>query len=144
MNFTKKYLTIRGKFKGDGTLISFKKNDIMSLFRELGHKVKYDIGSNYMIERQYGAYRFVINIRIVKSSPFTSIYIYKDDKVLEADLTNFSYMLNFLPYDESLINKNFGINSLLHMKSYLQQIIALCDEIIDECIKEIEAGNTPD
>jgi hypothetical protein len=30
------------------------------------------------------------------------------------------------------------------MKSYLQQIIVLCDEIIDEYIKEIEAGNSPE
>jgi hypothetical protein len=30
------------------------------------------------------------------------------------------------------------------MKSYLQQIIALCNEFIDKYIKEIEAGNSPE
>ena len=69
--------------------------------------------------------------------------VYENGIIQETGITQFGSILRFLPYDETLINKNFGLNSTKEMKEYLNENIDLFNEFVDEYIKEIEAGNAP-
>ena len=49
-----------------------------------------------------------------------------------------------MPYDKTLLDHNYGLNSLADLKNYIKDMIELFDEFVDEYCKEIDAGNVPE
>jgi hypothetical protein len=72
------------------------------------------------------------------------LYIYKDGVFLDTGVLQFGPVLKYLPYDNLLINKNFGINSEQDMQAYINDIISLFEEFVAEYMYEVQAGNSPD
>jgi hypothetical protein len=145
IDLANKFLEISNKFINDGLETrTFNKNEIAKLFKELNYPCKYLGQGSYDIRKNYKDFSFQFFVRITQNIPLFYIYIYKNEVLdREANLGHFSYMLNFLPYDESLIKNNFGLNSLEDMKEYLKAMLELFEEFVNEYILEIEAGNNP-
>jgi hypothetical protein len=146
INLANRYLTIKNKFIKDGQETrTFNKSEITKVIKELGYPCEYKTGGwYYVLTNTYKHYKFVLAIQIRSNILLFYINVYKDDKFLEeANLSHISYMLNFLPYDESLIKNNFGLNPLEDMKEYLKAMLELFEEFVNEYILEIEAGNNP-
>jgi len=54
-----------------------------------------------------------------------------------------SYLLNFIPFDEKLLNPKFGFNSDDELRNYILDIIGLCEKFTAVYIREMESGNAP-
>ncbi|HEX8577408.1 MAG TPA: hypothetical protein VF677_14045 [Flavobacterium sp.] len=148
ISFAEKYLSIRKEFRNDGINTPiFKKNEIITIFKELGYPCNYIVGGAYVIERQYKDYKFEYSFIISKNSVNIYLHIYKKNSYIENRVTNIGAFLRYVPYNQELaekINASYGLNSLRDLKIFLYKNIALCDEFVNEYIKEINAGNAPE
>ncbi len=119
-------------------------SDVKKIFKELGFNYKYNGENSHQIFfRNYKNYGFSINFIIKGNYTDPRYYILKDGVFISPKETSLYYLLNFIPFDEKLINHNFGFNSIEDLKNYIVDIIELCDKFTDEYIKEIEAENVP-
>lgn len=145
IHYADKILTIRNKYIDNGLdKPIYKKNEILNIFKELDFKCKYTVGGSYTIEKKYENYSFEENFVINKNAINSYIYIHVDGIFIDSRVTNMGSILRYIPYNKDLINQRFGLNSLEDLKNYIQDMIGLFDEFVDEYIKEIEAGNVPE
>ena len=145
IDFCNKQLILRKKFVKRTEILVIPKNELLTIFKTLGYKFTYATGGIYNYDGIiYKDYKFLMYFQIKYNSPLAYMPIFKDGKLMETGITQFGSVLRFLPYDESLINNNFGINSVQEMQEYLKGLIDLFHEFVDEYIKEIVAGNLPE
>jgi hypothetical protein len=139
INFADKFLSKKNKFIDNGQETPlFKKNEIVQIFKELGRPCKYIAGGAYVINKGFEDYNFELSFVMVKNSPQMYIYVYKDNKLIEnGGVSNFSYILNFLEYNQNLINRNFGLNSLEDLKEYIRDMIEIFNDFVDEYIIQL-------
>lgn len=145
IDFSNRFLKIRKKFTDDGldTPI-FKKQDILEIFNQMGYNCKYVTGGAYVIEKTYKNYNFKYSFIISKNSINIYIYIYMDDNLIKDRENHTGFLLNEIPYDKSLLDHNYGLNSLNDLKNYIKEMIELFDDFVNEYCKEIDAGNIPE
>jgi hypothetical protein len=122
----------------------FRKEEILNIFKDLSLPCKYETGGWYETEIKYKDYTFAMAIQLRKNTPLIYLNVFKSDRKIENGLTHFSHMLNYLSFDEKLINNKFGLNSLLDLKSYINKMITLFVEFINVYIEEIKNGNNPE
>ncbi|HEX9980464.1 MAG TPA: hypothetical protein VGB50_07850 [Flavobacterium sp.] len=138
IDFANVYLKEEQKFIKDGSdTPTFKKADILRVFRELGYSSEYIPGGMYKIRRKSGMMVFELLFDIKKNIPLIYLNIYNDNDLLDTGLGHFSYMLNFLPFDKTLINESFGLNSLIHLKDYIQRMISIFDDFVNAYLEEM-------
>lgn len=137
INLIDKLLTINGKYSKTEDVPTFKKAAILKIFKELEYKVNYIKGGAYVIDTKYGNYKFQLSFVIRYNSPIEYVYIYKDEELIGPKVTNLSFLLNYYDYDESLINPNFGLNSLKDLKKYITDMIDLFHEFVKAYIEEV-------
>lgn len=139
INFANKFLGVKSRFINNGGEInSFTKNEIIQLFNEIQKKCKYIKGGAYVINREFENYKFELSFVMVKNSPQMYIYVYNNNELIEdGGVSNFSYILNFLEYDENIINRNFGLNSLEDLKQYILDMIEIFDDFVDAYIAQL-------
>lgn len=144
INFCNNYLKIRQKFNKNGLENpTINKTLILKSFKELGYNFIYKTGGYYYYEKNQDRYKFLLYFDIKHNIPLTYMIIYENGIIQETGITQFGSILRYLPYEENLINNNFGLNSIKEMKEYLKENIDLFNEFVDEYIKKIEDGNTP-
>lgn len=142
LNFVNEYLKIRMKYNKISSEEKYTKlNDVKIIFKESGFKYKY-LGENcHQINlHEYKEYNFNINFIIQGNYVDTRYYIFKDDIYFAPKESSLNYLLNLIPFNEKLLNPNFGFNSESELKNYIFEIIDLCNKFSYEYIKEIEAG----
>jgi hypothetical protein len=140
INFADKFLSKKNKFieNGKETPI-FKKKEIIQIFGELEKPCKYIAGGAYVINKEFENYNFELSFVMVKNSPQMYLYVYRDNKLIEnGGISNFSYILNFLEYNQNLINRNFGLNSLEDLKIYIMDMIDIFDDFVAEYIIQLK------
>ncbi len=78
LDFGKKYLEFKVKFKRQQEIPTIPKSEIIKIFKELEYKaVRYESGGGYTVcSRVFRNYEFVCQMHITKNSVFTYIYIY--------------------------------------------------------------------
>ena len=144
MNFCNRYLKSRLNFNKNGIENpTINKNEILKSLKELGYHFVYKNGGYYFYDKVYDKYKFQLYFNIKYNIPLIYMVIYENGIIQDTGITQFGSILRYLPYDESLININFGLNSIQEMKEYLKKNIDLFNEFVDEYIKEIEEGNAP-
>ena len=138
-------MSAKKKYTFDGRRIpTFKKAEILNVFKILGYPARYKGEGYYEITKQYKNYRFLFQPKITQNVPIFYFYIYKDEKLLDWSPSQIGFALYHVPYDPGLINNNFQLNSLEEMKELLQSILEIFEDFVSEHISEIESGNTPD
>jgi hypothetical protein len=144
MNFCNKFLKIHQKFyKNETDTPTINKSEVLKILKDLGYHFVYKNGGYYFYDKIYNKYKFQLYFNIKYNIPLTYMVIYENGIIQETGITQFGSILRYLPYDETLINNNFGLNSIKEMKEYLKENIDLFNEFLDEYIKEIDEGNTP-
>jgi len=142
INFSNKFLTIRSNFIKIDKNFYIKLNDVKKFFKGLGLTYEYNGENSHQIYfREYNDYTFSINFIIKGDYTDVRLYILKNTVLIAPKETSIYYLLNFIPFDNKLLNPNFGFNSITDVKNYILDIINLCNEFAEEYIKEIEAGN---
>ena len=136
INFANKFLGVKSKFINNGEERHlFTKHEIIQLFKEIQKPCKYIKGPAYVINREFENYKFELSFVMVKNSLQVYIYVYNNNELIEdGGVSNFSYILNFLEYDENIINRNFGLNSLEDLKQYILDMIEIFDDFVDAYI----------
>jgi len=141
INIIEKYLQIKGRYSKIQDVSTFKKPEILKLFKALNLQVKYINGGAYVIDRIFNDYKYQLSFIIRYNVPIIYLYIYENENLIGPKVTNLGFLMNYYDYDENLINKNFGLNNLDDLKNYIEDIYGLFNEFVDEYIKEIDAGN---
>jgi len=145
LDFGNKYLDFKFKFKKQIDFPTIPKSELMKIFKELKINIRGGTGGHYSFFREYSNHAFECHFHITKNIVFTYINLYNNGVLdREANLGHYSYMLNFIPYNEELakeVSNTYGINSHEEMKEYLNGLIDLFNLFVDEYIKEI--GNIP-
>jgi len=141
INFTFKYLKIRQKYKGDGKSFWLSnKTDILKAFKSLKLEVNYISGGAYVVKRKYKDYCFEYHFVISKNNFSTYTHIYVNDVLLEGRVSNIASVLRYIPYDHELAEEinvsGFLLNSIDSIMNYVNDIIRLLNEFVDEYIKE--------
>lgn len=146
LDFTNEICRIRLKYNNDGLEHPyFKLNEVKSLLKTIEYPYNYGgENSHGFLLRSYDDFEFRLSFIIKYNNALPYFNIFKKNKFFGPKVTNMYSLLNYLPYDESLLNKNFNINTLEDLKNYIKDMIELCDEFISEYIKEIELGNVID
>ncbi len=149
INYANRILEIKLKYKDDGNLSAlFKKAEILKIFEQLGYKPKYLQGGGYVISKHYEDYLFELNCINLKNVFDFRLSISKDGKYIENRVSGMRYILNFIPFDQELATESnsgkYGLSTLDDLKNYLNDMINLIFEFVDEYIKEINAGNVPE
>lgn len=145
INFSNKFLTIKQKYTNNNCENQvFKKDEILNVFKQINIYCQYRVGGGYVIKKSYSEYDFQLMFDIKYNVPLMYFEIIKNGKFVESGLTQFASTLRELPYDETLLNSNFRLNTLSDLKNYIKDMIALFDEFVCEYCKEIDAGNVPE
>ena len=144
MNFANRFLSIKGSALPLNEVSTFKKNEIIKIFHELGYTCKFEKGGWYEIEKKFEEYLFSLSFQIKYNAPLIYPYVYKKGNLIDSGLGHFSYMLNFLNYDKDLIDSNFRINTLSDLKRFICEIVSLFDEFCNIYIQEIQDGKNPE
>lgn len=135
INFAEKYLKIGIKYiKQPEDVDLFKKKDISLIFNDLEYDFKYIKGGAYVISKELENYRFELSFNISYNIPNIYLYVYKDGELLDRGISNFSYTLNFIEFENELLNNNFGLNSLEDLKNYIMDITDIFNDYIKEFI----------
>ena len=138
LRFINQLLNIDNKYVDDGSdFILFKKSEIIQIFNELNFSCKYLKGGGYLIERKYEKYTFQCDFVISRNTIGVYYILLKEGKLIDTRISNIHFLLNYLPYDNEMINVNFRLNSLSDLKSYINDHVILFNQFIDEYIKEI-------
>lgn len=142
LDFPNEICRIRLNYNNDGLDHSyFKLNEVKSLLKTIECPYKYDgENSHTFLLKKYDQLSFKISFFIKNNGVLPYFIILKNDTFFGPTVTNLYWLLNELPYDESLLNPNFNINTLDDLKKYVLNIIELCNKFIDEYIKAIESG----
>jgi hypothetical protein len=149
IGFADKFLKIKANYINDGLLTpTFKKEEILKTFKELGYTIKYLGDGGYEYLKVVDIYKFRLLFDIKKNSPLEYLDIFVNNKFIEdTGITQLGGVLWYLPYDEELANsineKGFGLNSLVDLRDYLKEMLQLFEEFANEYILEIKAGNNP-
>jgi hypothetical protein len=120
-----------------------RKEEINKIFKELGYSHKHFSGGYYEVQRIYNNHIFVCQFHITKNSVFQYFYIEKHGTLLKSSPSLVMNCLHQIPYDASMINKQFGINNYEEMKQYLKGLMDIFEEYVQAYIAEIEAGRAP-
>ena len=103
------------------------------------------IGGNYFkITKIYKEYKFKLLIH--KTSGIVLLFyldVYKNDEYQEIGFRQYGGVFNEFPIKKKLYNENFGFNNFEEMKEYLQDMITLFDDFVDEYVKRLKEGKTP-
>lgn len=142
LNFTNEICKIRLKYNNDGLKHSyFKLNDVKSLLKTIEYSYNYNgENSHSFLLKTYNELSFKISFFIKNNGALPYFIVLKNDVFFGPTVTNLYWLLNELPYNESLLNPNFNINTLDDLKKYVLDIIELCNKFIDEYIKAIESS----
>ncbi|TGN26076.1 hypothetical protein [Empedobacter tilapiae] len=137
IDYANKFLHIREKYIGEGkSFWLFKKSDILKAFKTLGYDIQYVADGTYVIDRNKRNHRFEYRFVISKNNFNVYMYIYVNDILLEERISNtgsFLRYLNFNPDIAEKINENgFVLDSLDRLTNYIQDVIGLLDEFINE------------
>ena len=104
-----------------------------------------DLGGNYYtIERDFNEYRF--RLLIHKTSGIVLIFhidVFKDNQKQPIGFRQYASVFNEFPINKKLYNENWGFNNFEEMKEYLQDMITLFDDFVDEYINQLKSGKTP-
>ena len=142
IDFANRFLIAEGGFISNGLVNpAFRKEEILNIFKDLYWPCQYETGGWYEIAKKYEDYNFVLAFQIRYNAPLVYVNVLKSGQRIENGFTHFAHMLNFLPYDEKLINHKFGLNSLHDLKSYTGKMIPLFEEFVNAYIDEIKNGN---
>lgn len=145
IDFATRFLGAIKKYKNAGRRIpTFKKAEILNVFKQLGYPSKYNGEGCYEITKQYKDYRFLFQPIITQNTPLFYFYIYKEEKLLDWSPSLIGMALYHIPYDPEMINNNFELKSIEELKEFLQSILEIFEDFVAEHIREIEAGNTPE
>ena len=143
LDFTNEICRILLKYNNDGLEHPyFKLNEVKSLLKTIEYPYNYGgENSHGFLLRKYNEFEFRLSFIIKHNNALPYFNIFKNNEFFGPKVTNLYWLLNELPYDESLLNQNFNINTLEDLKNYILDLVALCHKFIDEYIKEIDARN---
>ena len=146
LDFTNEICRIRLKYNDDGLEHPyFKLKYVKLLMKAIDYPYEYSgENSHGLTLKKYKDLDFIFGATVKQNIVLPVLVILKNGKYFGPKFTNLYWLLNVLPYDESLLNPNFKINTLDDLKNYILDLIELCNKFSDEYIKEIEAGNVPD
>jgi hypothetical protein len=139
INFVKLYLDAEKKYIKNGlSELTFKKQEILSVFKEIGEPCEYRIGGGYVINRKQDTYLFNLLFDIKYNVPLMYFEILKNGQFINTGLTQYGSVLREIPYDKSDINEKFGLNSLTDLKDYIVDMIIIFKVFVNEYMLEIE------
>jgi hypothetical protein len=143
LNFTNELLKIDNKYNNDGLEYPyFKLNEVKAMMKTINFPYHYSgENSHRLLLRKYNDFEFRLSFTIKNNFASPHLTILKKNEFFGPKSPNLYWLLNELPYDESLLNQNFNINTLFDLKNYILDLIVLSNKFIDEYIKEIEVGN---
>jgi hypothetical protein len=143
LNFNNELLKIDNKYNNNNhEQPYFKLNEVKAMMKTIGYPYNYSgENSHGLLLRSYNQLNFKLSFFLKNNTSLPYLTILKNGNYFGPKFTNLYWLLNELPYDESLLNPNFRVNTLQDLKNYILDIIELCNKFIDEYIKEIEAGN---
>lgn len=145
LDFTSELLIIDNKYNDDNIEHPyFKVNEVKLLFKSLEYPYEYAENSHGLILKNYDDFSFKAAFFIKNNVVLPYFVVLRNGEYFGPKVTNLYSLLNYLPYDENLLNPNFRINTLDDLKDYVLDIIDLCNRFTDEYIKAIEAGNVTD
>jgi hypothetical protein len=144
INYIDNYFKLKNNSNKNYTISkTVRREEINKIFKELGYSHKHFSGGYYEIQKTYENHTFICQFHITKNIPLQYIYIEKDGVLLKSSPSLVSWCLHQIPYDASMINKQFGINNYEEMKQYLKGLMDIFEEYVQAYIEEIDAGRAP-
>ncbi|MBW8362129.1 MAG: hypothetical protein K0M56_08095 [Kaistella sp.] len=142
IDFPERLLDIREKFIEVGGYTCDNKTFKSAFFPT--YKLN-DLGGNYYtIEKLYSDYLF--RLLIHKTSGTVLIFyidVFNNEKKEPIGFRQYGEVFHEFPLDKNKYNENFGFNNFEEMKEYLQDMITLFDDFVEEYINQLKAGETP-
>lgn len=143
IGYSKKYLNIKGKYLYNGSETPIiKVQEIKKRFKELSEfSYNYAGERSHVLTKKIENFEVIYNFIIRQNAAEVRYHIRKNGKNIGLKFSHIGMPLRYIPYDESLINHNFGFNTIEDLMNFVNEITEFLDEVVKEYIIEIKKGN---